>query len=166
MLNLQCVWSLCRLLAILSAFSNASLRKQTSFGDDTTGFLPCEQRPFDLPRQVDRTLGRSKGLCSQGTGFPAKWRLRNERRNSILTTCHYPDPGSDASSVWNFCARFSRPTSFHGETSCFLRLHQIRITPLYKDDMMYSLQCKASTGFSSVNIFVPLNICFLCYWYI
>ena len=28
------------------------------------------------------------------TGFPAKWRLRNERRNSILMTCHYPDLGS------------------------------------------------------------------------
>ena len=28
------------------------------------------------------------------TGFPAKWRLRNERRNSILVTCHYPDQGS------------------------------------------------------------------------
>ena len=25
------------------------------------------------------------------TGAPAKWRLRNERRNSILTTCHYRD---------------------------------------------------------------------------
>ena len=114
MLNLQCVWSLCRLLAILSAFSNASLRKQTSFGDDTTGFLPCEQRPFDLPRQVDRTLGRSKGLCSQGTGFPAKWRLRNERRNSILNTRHYPDLRSEAYSAWT--ALVSQ-TSFDGETS-------------------------------------------------
>ena len=28
------------------------------------------------------------------TGFPAKWRLRNERRSSILMTCHYPDLGS------------------------------------------------------------------------
>ena len=28
------------------------------------------------------------------TGFPAKWRLRNERRNSILMTHHYPDLGS------------------------------------------------------------------------
>ena len=28
------------------------------------------------------------------TGFPAKWRLRNERRNSILMTRHYPDNGS------------------------------------------------------------------------
>ena len=28
------------------------------------------------------------------TGFPVKCRLRNERRNSILMTCHYPDLGS------------------------------------------------------------------------
>ena len=28
------------------------------------------------------------------TGFPAKWRLRNEPRNSILMTCHYQDLGS------------------------------------------------------------------------
>ena len=33
------------------------------------------------------------------TGFPAKWRLRNERRNSILITRHYPDLGSDSESV-------------------------------------------------------------------
>ena len=32
------------------------------------------------------------------TGFPAKWRLRNERRNSTLMTLHYPDLGS--SSDW------------------------------------------------------------------
>ena len=99
----------------------ASLRKQPTFGDATTG-------------------------------FPAKGRLRNERRNSILMTRHYSDlgsapdwlnqishaalfvgwgegldlrelenaqkrksvpklfpiiVGSDASSVWNFCACFS-----------------------------------------------------------
>ena len=28
------------------------------------------------------------------TGFPAKWGQRNERRNSIVMTCHYPDLGS------------------------------------------------------------------------
>ena len=28
------------------------------------------------------------------TGFSAKWRLRNERRNSMLMTCHCPDLGS------------------------------------------------------------------------
>ena len=34
------------------------------------------------------------------TGFLAKWRLRNEQRNSILMTLHYPDLGS--ASDW-FC---------------------------------------------------------------
>ena len=76
----------------------SSLRKQLTFGDSTTG-------------------------------LSTKWRLK-QRRNSILITCHYPDRGSasdwscrvgkliqpirnttqiwvDASSVWNFCARFS-----------------------------------------------------------
>ena len=32
------------------------------------------------------------------TGFPAKQRLRNERRNSILMTFHYPD--LDSASDW------------------------------------------------------------------
>ena len=36
-------------------------------------------------------------------GFPAKWRLRNERRNSILMTRHYPDLGS--ASDWSCRAR-------------------------------------------------------------
>ena len=68
---------------------------------------------------------------SRRTGFPPKWRLRHKRRNSILMTCHnldlvstcdwlcrvgdlhqtnqkhYQDLGSNTSSVWNFCARFS-----------------------------------------------------------
>ena len=59
--------------------------------------------------------------------FPAKWRLRNDCRSSILTTHHYsdlssasdwwkiclsnhklyPNLGSDASSVGNFSTRFS-----------------------------------------------------------
>ena len=34
------------------------------------------------------------------TGFPGKWRLRNERRNSILMTPHYPDLGS--ASDWSY----------------------------------------------------------------
>ena len=59
--------------------------------------------------------------------MPSKWNLRNERKNSVLMTHHcpdlvvrligwkfastnqkyYPDLSSDASSVWNFCVRFS-----------------------------------------------------------
>ena len=33
--------------------------------------------------------------------------LSNDCRYSLLMTCYYPGLGSDASSVWNFCARFS-----------------------------------------------------------
>ena len=45
----------------------------------------------------------SAHLATQPTvsspGFPAKWRLTNEHRNSILMTCHNPDLGCDTSSV-------------------------------------------------------------------
>ena len=37
------------------------------------------------------------------TVFAAKWRLRNERRNSILMTCHYPDLGSASDCLFFFC---------------------------------------------------------------
>ena len=42
---------------------------------------------------------------------------------------HYPDLGSDASSVWNFCARFSdvffagKPLVASPNVGCFLRLY-------------------------------------------
>ena len=42
------------------------------------------------------------------TGFPAKWRLRNEHRNSILMTRHYPDLGS-ASDWLNQISQVARP---------------------------------------------------------
>ena len=40
------------------------------------------------------SLRRQVTFGNATTGFPAKWCLRNERRNSILITCHYPDQGS------------------------------------------------------------------------
>ena len=47
------------------------------------------------------------------TGFPAKWCLRNERRNSILMTRHYPDLGSPSDRL-NQITHASRPfPSFH-----------------------------------------------------
>ena len=57
----------------------ASLRKQLTFGDPTTG-------------------------------FPTKWRLRNQRRNSTLMTRHYPDLGS--ASDWScHVGNLFQPTS-------------------------------------------------------
>ena len=74
------------------------------------------------------SLGKQPTFQDATTGCPSKWRSRNELRNSILMTRHYLDLfgwkfasanqqhysylGSDASSVWKFCARFSEVTSW------------------------------------------------------
>ena len=63
------------------------------------------------------------------TGFPAKRRLRNERRNSILMTRHYPDLGN-ASDWLNQISHAARPirntTQIWEVTS-----HQYGITALF-----------------------------------
>ena len=40
------------------------------------------------------SLRKEPTFCDTTTGFPAKSRLRNKRRNSILMTRHYPELGS------------------------------------------------------------------------
>ena len=37
------------------------------------------------------SLGKQPTFRDATNSFRAKWRLRNERRNSILMTCHHPD---------------------------------------------------------------------------
>ena len=84
----------------------------------------CEKSNFQLLSYLRRQLPT---FCDAATGLPAKWRLRNEHRNSMLIMCHYPnlgsasgwskfptwhdqsehpDQGSDTSLAWNFCACF------------------------------------------------------------
>ena len=46
--------------------------------------------------------------------FPAKWHLMLQY--AMTNQRHYPDPGSDTSSVWNFCP-LALETIFHEETS-------------------------------------------------
>ena len=47
---------------------------------------------FSFSLRIHLTFGATT------TGFPAKWRLRNEHRNSILMTCHYLDLGQNCAS--------------------------------------------------------------------
>ena len=78
---------------------------------------------------VRKSVPRGRGLVAletadTNTGFPAKWCLWNDRRNSILMKCQHQNLGSvydwlkqfslvarpirsttQTSSVWNFCAR-------------------------------------------------------------
>ena len=93
-----------------------------------------------------RSLTRQPTFRDVTTFFPAKWRLRDERGNSILMTCHYPDLGS--ASDWlkqispprhdycvismEFLRSFLRrpfagkPVVASGNIGCFLRLVKAR----------------------------------------
>ena len=111
------------------------------------------------------------------TGFPAKWCLRTDRRNSILmTSCwwrvtthanlvsvsncscllgyllqpirlkHFPDLGSNTSSVWNLFARFS-------DVICRLSFHSASIVSLLKT-MFRHWDCFLSSRFPATLVLV------------
>lgn len=42
------------------------------------------------PKAKESSLRRQPTFRGVTTGFPSKWRPRNECRNSLLMTCHYP----------------------------------------------------------------------------
>ena len=62
--------------------------------------LPPSWRPFVLPKHpyplslLFGSMRKQPTFGATTTGFPAKWRLRNELRSSIMMTRHYPDQGS------------------------------------------------------------------------
>ena len=53
--------------------------------------------PSALSRQTEKTAN----ICDTTSGFPTKWHLTNECRNSILMMHHYTDLGS--TSDWSCC---------------------------------------------------------------
>ena len=59
-------------------------------------------------RALYSSLRKQPTFSDATTGFPAKWLLRNERRNSILMTRHYSDLGS-ASDWLNQISHAARP---------------------------------------------------------
>ena len=90
-------------------FIIASLRKQPTFGDTSTGF------PLMVPEKFhtdDASLPRS-GSCFWLVVLRGKFDSTNQE--------HYPDRGCDASSVWNFCA----PSSCQMSAVLLERLHYI-----------------------------------------
>ena len=78
---------------------------------------------FSLAPTISPWVSEDGKFHGTTTGFSAKWRLRNEHKNSTLMTWLKPisyaaitnqkqsDLGSDASSVWNFCVRSSEIVS-------------------------------------------------------
>ena len=65
------------------------------FSSRSTVCLGCKRTTSGTVKN-DRlypNLRKKRTFREATTGFPAKWRLRNDRRNSILMTRHYPDLG-------------------------------------------------------------------------
>ena len=85
-----------------------------------SGSIEASQK---LARENSRLL-----VTHATTGFSAKWRLRNECRNSILMTRHYPDLGS-ASDWLNQISHAARP--IRGTTQIWVvTRHQYGISAL------------------------------------
>ena len=61
-------------------------------------FAQLKKRKICLPKNFSGlsnfSLRKQPPFGDAAIGFPAKWRLRNARWNSILMTRHYPDLGS------------------------------------------------------------------------
>ena len=97
-------------------------------------------KPFSLRKQT--TFGEAT------TGFPAKWRLRNELRNSILVTRHYPDMGS--ASDWS-CRVANLIQPVRSSTQIWVvRRHQYEISALVSQT---SFGGKISCSFAKRRLF-------------
>ena len=73
---------------------------------------------FPLSILLLSSLRKQLTFGNATTGFPAKWRLRNEHKNPILMTHHYPDLGNasdlfvETSGGVTKCQLFSQATYF------------------------------------------------------
>ena len=92
--------------------------------------------------------------CYGTTGFPAKWLLRNERRNSILMTYHYPDLGS--ASDW-LCreGKLLQPIKSRLTFDCFL--WPSRAKSVYQYVMLIRLSYCLWSVIAALNFFNPLG---------
>ena len=73
------------------------------------------------------------------TGFAAKWRLRNERRNSILMTRHYPDLGSASDCLFSFSTNQKHYLDLGGDgSSVWTALVSTQKTVLWPREMITS----------------------------
>ena len=92
------------------------------------------------------------------TGFPAKWRLRNEGRNSLLMTRHYPDLGS-ASDWLNQISHAARPVRSITQIWVVTR-HQYGISALVSQTSFGGetsgsvTKCRLFSQASAVGVFV------------
>ena len=87
-------------------------------------------------------LADSRHLVTLQLVSPAKRRLKNKRRNSILMTRHYPDLGS-ASDWWNQISYVARPIRSNYYTQIWVvTRHQYGISALVSQGLTYNEEVK------------------------
>ena len=59
------------------------------------------QVTYTVPAALSRQTEKTANICDTTNGFPTKWHMTNECRNSILMMHHYTDLGS--TSDWSCC---------------------------------------------------------------
>ena len=104
------------------------------------------------------TWENSQHFRDATTGFPAKWRLRNKRRNSILMTRHYPDLGT----VSDWLEQISHAVGPIRKTTQIwvVTHHQYGISTLVSQT---SFRGETSGGVAKCLLFCQARFCFV-YW--
>ena len=116
---------------------------------------------FHLHQRLFSSLRKHLTIGDATTGFPAKWRLRNEHRNSILMTRHYPDLGS-ASDWLNRISQAARPIRSTTQIWVVTR-HQYGISALVSQT---SFGGETSGGVAKCRLFSQvtfLPVCLVCF---
>ena len=103
----------------------------------------------------------SRHLATLPTGFPAKWRLRNERRNSKLIRRHYPDLGS--ASDWS-CSVGNLFQPIRSTTQIWVvTRHQYGISAFFFSDVIWwgtsgsVAKCRLFSQGEAVHVNSPLQ---------
>ena len=102
------------------------------------------------------SLRKQPTFRDASTGFPAKWRLRNERRDSILITRYYPDVGSV--SDWSWRVR-NLPQPIRSTTQIWVvTRHQYGISALVSQT---SIREETSGGVAKCRLFRQASLMLL-----
>ena len=135
-------------------------------------FFPC----FSLLRffftltvkiKVPYSLRKQPTFYDATTGSPAKWRLRNERRNPILMTRHYPDLGG-ASDWLKQISHAARP--IRSTTQIWVIRHQYEISALISQTSFRRgisgsvVKCRLFSQASTYIVYRILRIFWKTFW--
>ena len=98
---------------------------------------------------ADISLRKQPTCRDVTTGFPTKWRLRNERGDSILMTRHYPDLGSTS----DWLSHISHAARSIRRTTQIWVVNIVHVASISYWSSVYSPYLAANFGFFEIRTF-------------